>query len=359
MNRQALLSALKTAAPALGDEGSALPALSHFCFEDDTLLAYNDVVAVIVGFKTGLTLGLHGSTLLGLLGSTRAEDIDLKVKGSVATIVGAGRTELPVLDKADFVFTLPEHEPILSVPLSQEIRDAIEVCLISVAEDSLRPEYNGVTLRIGKSGTVLFSTDNNTATRYEPTAAKVPARKDAALVLPKVAADMILKLFQKDGKPKLTVSDKIAIVEFGGDPEVTLVTKLLGTPSMKLDEIFKQHVGSDVCDLPEGLGQEIEKAIVLTSRESLKEVTLFAGKGELSVTVQATLGKMRSTLLLKDKKLAGSVTVSPEFVKRVLPYCTGFSINDERSLVLHSPGLAHIISAVPSAQQVEETTSGK
>lgn len=362
MNRAALLAALKTAAPALGDDGSALPALAHFCFEDDSLLAYNDVVAVIVAYKTGLTLGLHGSTLLGVLGAARAEDVEIKVKGSTATLVGGGRVELPVIDKADFVFTLPEAEPILAAPLSEEIRQAIEVCLISVAEDSMRPEYNGVTFRILKTGALLFSTDNNTATRVE-LKAKIVGRKEAALVLPKVAADLVLKLFPKDGKPTITICEKIAIVQFGGNPDVTLVTKLLGTPSMKLDEVFKLHATEgDGCPLPDGLSAEIEKAIVLTSRDSLKEVTLFAGKGELSITVSASLGKMRTTLPLEDKKIVGSVTVSPEYLKRILPFVSRFSINDERSLVLHDGAggvLSHIVSAVPKAQVVEEATEAK
>lgn len=350
MNRAALLAALKTAAPALGDDGSALPALSHFCFEDDTLYAFNDVVAVIVGLKTGWNLGLHGATLLGVLGASKAEDVELKVKGSVATLTGSGKVELPVLPAADFVFTLPDTEPIFTSPLFNEIRAAIEVCLISVAEASLRPEYNGVTINLGKSGTILFSTDNITATRVEPGSAKVPARKDAAVVLPKDAAELLLKLFPKEGQPQIRICEKIAIVEFGGNPEVTLITKLLGTPSSKFNDIFTQHAPKGAqWALPEGLDAEVEKAIVLTSRDSLKECTLFAGQGELVVSASGTLGKMRSVLKLADAKAVGGVTVNPDFLKRVLPYVSKFTINDEASLVLGAEGLSHVIACVPKA----------
>ena len=302
---------------------------------------------MIVGHPTGLQLGLHGTTLLGVLSASRAEDIEFKVKGAVATITGAGRIELPVLNAEDFIFTIPDEEPIMSATLGTDIRNAIELCLISVAEDSLRPEFNGVTLRIGKGGTVLFSTDNSTLTRAEPKGVKVPSRKEAALVLPKVAADLILKLLPADGTAKLHIGEKLAIVEFGGNPEVTLITKLLGTPSTKLDDVFKQHAGGESCALPEGLDAEIAKARVLTSRDSLKECTLVAEKGTLTVSVDATLGKMKSVLKLADKKLDGQVCVNPDFVARVLPFVSMMQLNTDRSLVLSAEGLSHIIAAVP------------
>ncbi len=355
MKRTDLLDALKLAAPALGDDGAALPALSHFCFEDEQFYAFNDVVAVIVGYPTGLQFGLHGATLLGVLVASRADDIEFKVKGAVVTITGAGRIELPVLNAEDFVFALPDEEPIMSAVLGTDIRNAIEMCLISVAEDSLRPEFNGVTLRIGKGGTVLFSTDNSTLTRAEPKGAKVPPRKESALVLPKVAADLILKLLPADGAVKMHIGEKLAIVEFGGKPEVTLITKLLGTPSTKLDDVFKKHAGGEACALPEGLAAEIAKARVLTSHDSLKECTLVAEKGTLTVSVDATLGKMKSVLKLADKKLEGQVCVNPDFVARVLPYVSMMQLNTDRSLVLSAEGLNHIIAAVPKQASVAES----
>lgn len=359
MKRTTLLSALKVAAPSLGKEDKALlPALTHFCFEDDQFYAYDDQTAVIVGLKTGLTVGLHGETLLGVLEASRTEDVEVKVKGSTATISGAGRVELPVLDRGDFVFSLPNEEPILSVPLAQDIKRALEICLISVTEDSLRPEYNGVTLRIGKSGTVLFSTDNLTASRMAPQGAKVIARKEAAVVLPKGAAELILKLFPEEGKPKMHLTEHIAIIEFGGAPEVTLITKLLGQPSEVLDKIFEQHVdGVGGCKLPEGLDAEIRKAQVLTSRDSLKECTIVAERGQLVVSVSAVLGKMRAVLELPDKKLVGSVVVDPNYVARLLPYVSMLHINDGRSLVLRAEGLDHIISTVPKAVPAAEEVS--
>lgn len=349
MKRTDLLAALKLAAPALGDDGAAQPALSHFCFEDDQFYAFNDLVAVVVGYPTGLKLGLHGATLIGVLGASRAEDIEFKVKGSTVAITGAGRVELPALSAEDFVFALPDEEPIMSVTLGPDIRAAIELCLISVADDSLRPEFNGVTLKIGKGGTVLFSTDNQTLTRAEPKGTKVPSRKEAALVLPKMAAELLLKLLAVDGQAKAHIGEKLAIIEIAGTPEVTLITKLLGTPSNKLDDVFKQHVGADVgasCALPEGLDAEITKARVLTSRDALKECTLVAEKGTLTVSVNATLGKMRSVLKLADKKLDGRVCVNPDFVARVLLHVSHMQINSDRSLVLSAEGLSHIISGI-------------
>ena len=364
MNRQALLAALSIAAPALGDDGTALPVLSHFCFEGDTLYAFNDIVCVVVGFETGLNLGLHGATLLGVLKATRSEEVEVKVKGSVATITGAGKSELPVLPAADFIFNIPDEEELLSSALGEEIRKGIEACLVSVAADSLRPEYNGVTLRITKTGVQLFSTDNVSATRVE-LKGKLAGRKEAALVLPKLAAELLLKLFSKEGTPRIRVTEKIAIVEFGGEPSVTLITKLLGTPSGKFDKVFADHEPKVLCELPEGIESEIEKALVLTARDSPRECFLMATVGELVVSAGSvkSLGKMKSSLKLAEKKLIGAANVNPEYVKRALPFADKFALNDERSLVFvdEAIGLTHIIAVVSTAKPAaeEDSTSGK
>ena len=91
MKRLPLLAALKLAAPALGDD-EPLPAHAHFCFEDDSFYAYNDIVAVIVGMKTGLNFGLHGQTLLGVLSTSRSEDVEFKqAKGAEGVVVDGKR----------------------------------------------------------------------------------------------------------------------------------------------------------------------------------------------------------------------------------------------------------------------------
>lgn len=354
MNRASLLAALRIAAPALGDDTGAMPALSHFCFEDDTFYAWNDLVAVIVSYKTGLNVGLHGATLLGVLGATRAETVELKPSkdGETYQLVGGGNVKLPALPPDQFMFNLPDDPPNSTVSLTQDIKQALEVCLISVSDDSLKPEYSGVTLLIDKTETVFYSTDNVSATRVRPPAAKVPGRVKAAMVLPKPAADLLLKLFPSEGSPKMWVGEKVAIVEFGGDPEVTMVTKLLGAPSTKLADVFDKHVPKTFAKIPEGFGAEIEKAKVLCARDSLKELHINVSKEQVNLGVlHATLGKMHSHLKVEGIP-DGEIVVNPELVARILPFVSMFAVNSEASLVFAGgakDATVHIVSAVPRA----------
>lgn len=346
-----LLDALKIAAPALGElSKTPLPVLEHFCFADDSLYAYNDRMTIIVEHPTQLSVGLHGATLLGILGASAAEEVEINIKGKIATLSGSGKIELPVMDPADFVFTLPDEEPALSVALSEDMLSSIEMCLLSVGEDSLRPEYNGIALRTGKDGMVLYSTDNVTATRAQPAGMKIISRKAVVAVLPKEACVQILKLFKQGSKPQMHLGEKVAIIEFGGEPAVTLVAKLLGEPSAKLAEVFDEHTaGATPWPVPEGLEREIAKAQVLTSRDPLKECVIVVEEGQMEVSVQATLGKMNSTLPITDKKAAGEVRVNPDHVARILPHVSHLHINDGRSLVFSKNGLTHLVSSAPKA----------
>lgn len=340
MKTATLLRALGLAKPSLAGTDSVLPILSHFCFDDEVLYSYNDIIATVVEEATSLSCALHGDTLIGILEAAGAEDVTVKVDNNGAHLdVGNGWVKVPALPSEDFIFSLPDEEPIVSIPFSDELAKGLERCLISVGADALKPEFAGVTLRANKDGTVLYSSDNVTASRYN--VGKFIGRTSVATVLPADACTQFLKL--RGTGSKISIGEKAATMEFEGG---MVVTKLLQAKAEQFDEVFQSRTnGVSLFITPPELARELAKASVLLSKESVKDCTITIAKGKATISASGVLGSMKTTISVADPKASGTVLLPPASVARILPHTDQMGIQDGRSLVFAGGGLTHIISS--------------
>lgn len=352
MKTAALIKALNLAKPSLGAQDT-IPILAHFCFDNDIIYSYNDITAILIDEKTGLSGALLGDTLIGLLEASNDEDVEIKmdVKASCANIkFSSGTAKVPTLPLSEFVFQFPEGETSFDLPLTKGVIKAIETCLMSVSADSLKPEFAGVTLDVNKTGVVLYSSDNITASRY--VIEKKIGRKIVSVVIPTIACQHLIKLSSVCGTEdtKLSVGDGFAIAAFTG---ATLFTKLLEANAEAFAKIFSGHTDSaKLFDIPEGLGMEIAKAKVVLGSDQIKECFIKFDKNKVALTATGTLGKVDTSLSVKGAG-SGTVNVSPEIVARALPLAKQVAVNDARSLILYGDSLTHIISSaqVKSAEE--------
>ena len=354
MKTSSLIKALNLAKPSLGAPDT-IPILAHFCFDNDVIIAYNDITAIVVEEQTGMSCALLGDTLIGLLEASGDEDIEIKMDAKAANAsikFSSGTAKIPLLPSSEFVFQFPDGETVFDLPLTADVIKAVETCLISVSSDSLKPEFAGVTLNVDKTGVVLYSSDNVTASRY--VMEKKIGRKSISVVIPSAACQHLIKLFSVCGAEgaKLSVGEGFAIASFAG---ATLVTKLLEANAESFAKIFSEHTGDDtkLFDLPIGMGMEIAKAKVVLGRDQVKECFIEFAKGRVSLNATGTLGKVNVSLAAKGSG-TGTVNVSPEIVARVLPITTQIAVNDARSLILYGGALTHIISSAQVKQAAAE-----
>ena len=353
MKTSEMLTALGLAKSSLGPNDSQMQVLTHFCFVDDIIYAYNDITAVVVEAQTGLSCALHGETLMGILAVAGAEEVKIKLEGGGASLdVGNGWVKIPVLPKEDFLFTFPDEDPVLELTFTDAMAAAFERCLMSVGTDTLRPEFSGITVQVNKDSVVFYSTDNVSATRFKPEG-KFLSRKTMTTVIPGIACEQMLKLRGPD--TKIALGERAGVMSAG---QVTLVTKLLPAVVGQFEGIFAKHVEpSTFCPLPVELGREIAKAVVLLGKESVKRCVLNFGRGEATVSASGVLGSMKTTVPMpKNQPVNGLVIMSPELIARILPYADTIAVNDQSSLVFQKGGMTHIISS--SAVSSKPPTKG-
>lgn len=348
MKTAQLLSALKIAQPALGAAENVLPVLAHFCFMGDAVYAYDDMTAIVVVLPNGLTCALHGDTLIGLLeASTGVEDVEIKMTEAGAQLnVGTGLVKVPTLSETDFVFTLPQEDATFALPLTDEAIRALEVCLMSVSDDALKPEFNGVTVAMQDGSLVFYSSDNATATRYTPERKVVTRVRNFAAVIPPASCSKLLKLrasLGRDESVKLVIGERSAIGEFAGTPPVTLFSKVLPAKPELFAKMLEAHEKTaKFFPVPVGLLQEVKKAAVLLSRESVKQLVLRFSKGKIALQALGSLGRMQTSVAAECADDA-AVCVIPEFLLRILPHAQRMAVHNERSLVFSGSNLLHIV----------------
>jgi hypothetical protein len=362
MNRQALLKALLAAKPSLGPTDGVLPMLSHFCFMDDILYAYSDVTATIVEIATGLTCALHGETLIGLLGVLGTDEVDIKLLNATTASInlGTGTAKVPMRGAEDFIFELPNEEAVATFVFDAAAIKAMEVCLQSVAKDSMKAEFNGVTITAdAKTGIQMYSTNNVTASRAQ--LGKFVGRKVATAVLPVEACDQMLKL--NAGSPDkfgtVQICERTAMVDYAAG--VSMVTKLIPGKLQVFHNVFAGHADkATFFSLPPELLGEIQKALVVLSRNAIKEIELVFDKGTMTVTADGIMGKLKTKIgTAAPADFAAKVFINPEHVLRILPHVDEIAVNHERSLVFRGDGLTHLISSISRVQAPPEQQPDK
>lgn len=105
METKSLLSALQLCKGAI-EAAAVYPIFGHFCFFDDVVYAYNDIVAVMVPLESGLTTALRADVLLGVLPTLAGEMTLTQGKDKVILKSGKVKVELAALPSSSFLLTV-------------------------------------------------------------------------------------------------------------------------------------------------------------------------------------------------------------------------------------------------------------
>lgn len=167
MHREDLIQKLTQARPFLMGQ-NFIPILNHFCFDGDSVTAYNDVAGIRLSLQTDLHCAIHGDVLLQLLNTMSGEtvSVDSDKKDKITVRSGKTKVKLPTLSSEDFVFTLPNTDASTEFELSTGLLKGLEKCLVGVSTELSHPEITGVTWQLNETGVTLYSTDNVTLSKF-------------------------------------------------------------------------------------------------------------------------------------------------------------------------------------------------
>jgi hypothetical protein len=346
METKDLESALKLAQPCLLGV-DFIPVLSHFCFDDGLVYAYDGVAATIVSCETDLRGAVRGDMLLGVVGLAGPTITLKQEKDKVVVSSGRSRVELPCLQSSDFMFQFPEQEAKTQFALTEVTIKGLALCSSGVGNDPRKPEFTGVTLQLGKDA-VFYASDNTSLTRYETK--ETVGKKQLTVIVPKSVCDQILAvgsaLEVEWGKVSVTVTEEFITIQFDETtPNVTIVGKLLAVKPAQFEKAVAAHeTNKPRFKIPEAFDKAVAKVALVISKEPQKDCVLITHKEVFTVSGQGDLG-VAETKFDTDHAVLPDVTAtcSPEHLTKILADVTHLIV-DERVVQMQGDRLTYYIA---------------
>jgi DNA polymerase III sliding clamp (beta) subunit (PCNA family) len=346
MNRKKLIDILKRVQPAIASK-EMLPILSCFCFYDDFVEAYDDVVGIRVPCDPIFVGGVKGKLLLEFLLASRAKELSFQVpENSESEItIKAGRSKLllPFFTQDEFAFTFPEVGDAQKIKVTPDILSAIKAASVSLGVDPSHPWRLGVTAVFDKKGTTFYSSDSYT---ISVTKAKTKAKKRVECIFPPRFVQLFNSISKDDAPVAFYVSSEWVMVEF--ESGLWLFSRTTEEMHIQVNE-FKEMVESaspeepsDVVTIPKGFSHALDRALVLLSQEKDKVADFEVRGAKLFIECSTSLGRLKDSLKLEGHGHT-SAKVGVVALKKALDFAEVILFSDS-CVYMRGEGFEHFIA---------------
>ena len=356
MNREELVSKLEIVAPALS-KTDLVRVLNHFWFDNNTLTAYNDLIAISTKLNSEFSGAVPGSTLMALLAKSRAEKVEFctgsdgskKIpEGQLLVKAASSKFTLPYLEtEATKIFEMPE--PGLNVALQvklKEFLEAVELCMLSLKEDPAIPDSLGVTLQFHPKHLDLYTTNDATITQASVDAGASEHTKP--VVLSGSFCRQMLALAKTSEKLHLEIAENYSLFEAG---DTTLFGKLVNVQrpldfGAVIDQSFPVEMEEFLVSVPTKLELILDRAIVITDSKSEKPKTQIVVKdGIAKFYSQSDRGEVRDSVQLEENVHPDvSVYIDPRLFKRGYGSFDRMLLTDKALIMTKENGM-YLVSA--------------
>lgn len=347
MKRTDLLEALRRVAPALANR-KFVPIMSCFCFTAKEVVAYNDTVALGAPLASGLSGGLEGEVLLRWLGESRAPEVEISQdKKRVQLKASRSRLELKAMPPDAFVFEWPKvPEADISLPLADELLEAIKKCCVSMGNDPSQPWQTGITVAFDKRQVRLYST-NNIAAFMTAIDLKVPkALRKLVLLLPPAFCSLLVATAGRDEAKDLLVDNAWVIARFASGlrlfGRVSTEASLEDYSSIFSDKLAGQAEALLV-PVPSGLTSTLARnRVVLNGNDKFSQMVISEEK---LVVSSKGIGQVTDKVRMPGHHDC-KIEMSPEVLSSALEHAKKLCFIEGKCAVLRGKGFTRVVAVV-------------
>lgn len=336
MNRSELVKTLELLKPALATT-NMVPVFQCFTFAEDSVAAYDDKIAIVGPCEFGTPCGVHGSTILGLLSNSKAEEVGFELDENAITMtLGKSVSKLPYYAEENFIFKEPDDSWAFKIPFTTGLYDAIKLCLETVSTDSTQAALMGITVQ----GDKMFSCNGDTVTRVQ---LKHGAGKNRVLMSTQFCSAVVKLWSTLDvTKGALHFSDDWAYADFG---EWSVYGRILEIADpIDFNALIKQHVKTETATqtVPDDFAGALSRARVLADPESQKTV-ITVTKGKLKIVTQTHMGEIKDELVLKGHP-DGEGNVNAAHLLQAIQHCDQIAFHDNCTVLEKAPDVFMLVS---------------
>lgn len=329
LQRTELFETLEKISPGLASI-DMIPLLTHIWFNGNTIMCYNDQIAIEAACKSGLKCAIPGQTLISMLRHSTAKTVDLSIVDKEVHIkMGRADLKLGMLPPEDFIFTMPKPAKGTELQLDfKRFRAAVECCMKSISTDTSIPDQLGITLVLGESKDLhLFSTNNSTISTAKVLLPGLPPFKKR-IVLSGDFCKQLLELTKMPGSPQLWIADDHALLHSG---DFTLFGRLVDVDkpipfvNMVAHHLPKDHKKQTI-ELPRQLKMMLMRAMVITDSPTEQTRTLITVKdGTMVLTSKSGKGEVKDQI---------AVPGHPNVSVKLEPKLLSLGVDDFKNLLI-------------------------
>lgn len=334
MQRAQLVKTLELLKPALATNDQ-VPIFQCFCFSGGFITANNDQIAIIGPTEYEGDCGLHGHTLLGLLSNSKAEELDIALKGDTATIkLGNTISKLPFMPATDFIFEEPKGKWNNELYLTESFILALELALETVSTDETQQALQGISI----TPNAIFSCNGDTITRIKFD--KKQCKEN--IFLPTSFGSNVIRLWKNLEMTKgvLLFNDEWAYANF---EDWSIYGRLLKIDNpIDFEALIKQTVKNDIPlqRVPDGLEGALSRGRVLSDKESAG--TRIDISSRLVLATETHMGRVDDTLVFKGHPPI-KTTISAAHISKALATCDHIAFH-ENCTVLSKDNILMVVS---------------
>jgi DNA polymerase III sliding clamp (beta) subunit (PCNA family) len=336
MNRADLVKTLELVKPALATN-NMVPIFQNFIFRESTVSAYDDAIAIVGPTECEDSFGVHGNTLLGLLSSSKVEEVEFDFKDQEIILqLGKSVSKLPTTPKEDFIFEEPTGKWNGKIPFTASLVEALELCLETVSSDATQKALHGITIQ----DDTMYSCNGDTLTRVR---LKTSIGKKQ-IFLPTEFCEAVTKLWSEIS---ITVGDLAFNDEwlFANFEDWSVYGRVLEIAEpIDFEDLIKRTVKSKVTlqELPEDFSDALSRARVLADAES-KQTSVTVAKGRLKLLTETPMGEVKEDLSLKGHPDV-ITKINASHLAKAIGVCDKIAFHENCTVLERVPDVFQLVS---------------
>lgn len=346
-SRADVMHSLLMVRPALG-KGVFVPILSHFCFNGESVCAYDDSIGISVPMHTTFSCAVPGELMLKLLGTMVADDMDIGlVDNALQVTCGRSAVKLPMLPSSAFLFNvdaLKGKNVLGEVPVDSALVEGMMACLLAVGNDPTHPAQMGVTMRNDGQGLCLYSTDNVTMSEFiVDSDTEETFLPQGGVIMPTEFCRQLIALQGNIGSDGvMTVNEDSVVVRFAGAADVVLFGKLIAVEkALDFPGVFDRMIPvskSKALQVPASWDAAFTRAAaVVNPAHPISAVSFEEG-----------------VITVESKSPIGEVVDSLEVDATAMPKCKPFGIDPQH--VIRASKICSLMNFQPKALVLQDAS---
>lgn len=337
MNRTELVKTLELIKPALSKDNT-IPVFQCFTFRNNgTVSAYDDIIGIVGPSELELSCGIHGTTLLGLLSNSSAEEVEFSLKQDTV-IIECGKTvsKLGFDPETNFIFKPPAMEDFtLKIPFTESLHEAVKMCLETVSSDTTQKALLGITIE----GDRMYSCNGDAVTRVQ-----LKKGIKSRVLMPTPFCEAVVRLWKDTELTKgvLYFNDEWVFADF--DDWMIYGRVLEVSEPIDFETLIKKTITTKTPTqaLPDDFHGALTRARVLADPESQKTV-ITVSKGRVKIQTETHIGEIKDDLPMKGHPDVVA-NVNAAHLQKAMEYCDQIAFLENCTVFEKTPDVLQVVS---------------